>query len=146
MMTIDEVYFTKSFIKDLKGIKKSHKSITKDFDRFLKSLLDAEQSYGAVRVSNLGENYSNTPVWKVKAFRCSEMKGKGNRSGFRIIYIEYDKSLIFVQFYYKDSDRTNHDSRLIKDTLDRLYDGRLCEMVKYTGNSSDVLLSKSIDS
>lgn len=142
MTKITDVFYTDSFIKDLKANHKRHKGIARDFDRFLASLIDAGESYGAVRISDLGECYSNTPVWKAKKFRCTEMKGKGNRSGYRIVYIEFEGALVFVQFYYKKDNSTNHDPDLIRDTLDRLYDDRLYEMTRHTGPTCQNLLSK----
>ncbi|MDZ7725307.1 MAG: hypothetical protein U5R06_21440 [candidate division KSB1 bacterium] len=54
-------------------------------------------------------------VFKVKKFACKALKGKGSRSGLRVIY-SFDKRthhVHFIEIYYK-GDKANEDIARIK--------------------------------
>jgi len=69
---------------------------------------------GTFEISGLGANVK-APIYKVKHFRSRDFRGKGSRSGFRIIYahIQHTNKIIFIEIYHK-SNKSNHDVERIK--------------------------------
>ncbi|MCS7123738.1 MAG: hypothetical protein RMJ17_04215 [Candidatus Aenigmarchaeota archaeon] len=57
-----------------------------------------------------------TEIYKVKHFRCKDMKGKGSHSGIRIIYayLPEQNKIEFVEIYYKEKDDIDCDKERIK--------------------------------
>ena len=54
-------------------------------------------------------------VYKVKHFRCESLRGKGARSGIRVIYayIPEDNKIVLIEIYYKKSNSTDCDKKRI---------------------------------
>ncbi|MDR0913414.1 MAG: hypothetical protein LBM96_12575 [Methanobrevibacter sp.] len=83
---------TKKFDNEFFKLIKKCPSLENDFER-LKNVIVADLSFNEnkfpkskyKRLSGLGDKVT-LPVFKIKKFRCSKIK-KGNRSGFRIIFI-----------------------------------------------------------
>jgi len=50
-------------------------------------------------------------LYKLKKFSCKALKGKGNRSGIRIIYVFYPEKLEveFLEIYFKERDDSDMD-------------------------------------
>ncbi|MCK4319447.1 hypothetical protein KAW38_02645 [Candidatus Micrarchaeota archaeon] len=90
------------FQKDLKKLCKKYRNLQKDFER-LKSVLRVEPTNKANRVDELGKSVE-VPIYKVKKFRSTDFKGKGNKSGFRVIYAygEEQGKIIMIQIYHKN--------------------------------------------
>lgn len=63
-------------------------------------------------------NTQKLHFYKIKKFQCKSLKGRGSKSGIRIIYAYYpDKCLIdFIQIYFK-GDKENEDRERIKSYL-----------------------------
>ena len=59
-------------------------------------------------------------IYKLKKFSCKALKGKGNRSGIRIIYAFYpDKFLVeFLEIYFKEKDDSDMNYDFVKEYLD----------------------------
>lgn len=74
------------FDNDIKKLRKKYRHIEEDFDIFLKALRVELPNHlqGTIRISGLGYKVT-TPIYKVLHFRSRDLKGKGSRSGFRII-------------------------------------------------------------
>jgi len=94
------------FGKDLKKLTKTYKSLPTDLERLVKVLKqDPEgKSTGAVRCSGLSVT---AQIYKVRHFRCASLKGKGSRSGIRVIYArgvdENNQPWIrFIEIYHKN--------------------------------------------
>ena len=51
-------------------------------------------------------------MFKLKKFRCRDLKGKGSNSGYRIIYIINDEQIALMDMYHK-TQQSNHNSELI---------------------------------
>ena len=104
------------FPKELSSAIKKYKYLEEDFDRFKKALeINQPQGMrGTFRISDLGINVK-IPIYKVKHFRSQDFKGKGSKSGFRIIYAHMNEEhkIIFIEFYHKNN-KTNHDVKRIK--------------------------------
>ena len=105
------------FDKECSKLFKQCPSLEDDLEIFKEILIDDLLENGGYFPQNntyfhVNRLRTELPVFKVKKFRCHSIK-KGNRSGFRIIFI-YDKllSLIyFVQIYYKTSEKSEMDKK-----------------------------------
>lgn len=104
------------FRKELISSIKKYRHLEEDFERFKKALeiSEPQEMRGTFRISDLGINVK-IPIYKVKHFRSLDFKGKGSKSGFRIIYAHMNKEhkIIFIEFYHKNN-KTNHDVKRIK--------------------------------
>lgn len=111
------------FGKEFKKLLKKYRTLNEDFELFKDRILSYRENGsgkflfwrppGIVRISNLG---IQTELYKVKYFACKTLKGKGSRSGIRIVYAyfpEQDK-VEFVEIYYKEQDSTDCDHSRIK--------------------------------
>ena len=105
------------FNKEYERFCKKYHNFSSDFERFKLALRTSPTKLGGVvHVSKLGNSVS-IPIFKAKHFRCSCMKGKGSRSGVRVIYgyIESEGKIIFTHVYYKKNDDTDFNpDRLVK--------------------------------
>lgn len=104
------------FPKELKRLSKKYKSLNEDFKNFQKVLTKTLPNHtsGTFGVTGLGANVK-TSIYKVKHFRSRDFRGKGSRSGFRIIYAHMHDSekIIFIEIYHKNN-KSNHDIERIK--------------------------------
>lgn len=57
-------------------------------------------------------------ICKIKKFACKSLKGRGSKSGIRVIYAFYcnDYKVEFIEIYFK-GDRANEDRERIKEYL-----------------------------
>jgi len=111
-MTYDTV---PEFEKDLKKLKKKYKTLDGDLEVFKKALkVNPENLTGVVRISSLGEKIK-TGIYKARKFYCKSLKGKGAKSGIRVIYayIPEEDKIIFIEIYHKGK-KSNHDIKRIE--------------------------------
>jgi len=105
------------FEKDLKKLKKKYRTLSDDLEIFKSALeVDPRNLTGVVQIP-LGEKIK-TDIYKARKFRCKSLKGKGSKSGIRVIYAyipEEDKEdkIIFIEIYYKGK-KSNHDIKRIE--------------------------------
>jgi hypothetical protein len=101
---------------DIHKLKKKYDSIEIDVDRFLKVLLTTlpEHLSGTVRISNLGIT-TDIPIYKAQHFHCASLKGKGSRSGIRLIYcyLELIEELTLIEIYCKTQQENETKKRII---------------------------------
>lgn len=114
------------FQKEFKKLLKKYRTLDQDFKLFKERVLSFRENGtgkflfwrppGIVQMSGLG---IETEVYKVKHFTSKSLKGKGSRSGIRIIYAYLPdcEKVEFLQIYYKDHDDTDCD----KDRIRRYY-------------------------
>ena len=79
------------FERDLKKLKR-FRTLGEDLEIFEKTQLNIYHKQkidneGIVPISNLGIDYP--AIYKAKKFACKSLKGKGVRSGIRVIYAYY---------------------------------------------------------
>lgn len=106
------------FERDLKRLKR-FKTLEEDLEMFEKTQLNIYHKQkidneGIVPISNLGIDYPT--IYKAKKFACKSLKGKGVRSGIRVIYAYYEEEDVIelIEIYYK-GDKNNEDrSRILK--------------------------------
>ncbi len=106
------------FKKDLKKLNKKYKSLNNDLKSNFCEVLDSELPNhlpGAFRISGLGEEVK-VPIYKLKHFRCKSLKGKGSRSGIRVIYAyEQDKDKVtLIEMYHKSKQENENRERILK--------------------------------
>jgi mRNA-degrading endonuclease RelE of RelBE toxin-antitoxin system len=107
------------FDKDLKKLLKRFKTLEDDLETFIKTELNLYHKLnidnnGIFEISGLG--IENPRIYKAKKFACKSLKGKGVKSGIRVIYAYYDEidSIELVEMYYK-GDKANEDRNRIKE-------------------------------
>jgi hypothetical protein len=109
------------FDKDLKKLLKKFRTLNKDIETAKRNAIEL---YHIKEINNLsvfqipGFHLSGAAIFKLKKFSCRALKGKGVRSGIRIIYAFYPENLLveFIEIYYK-ADQVNEDQERIKDYI-----------------------------
>ncbi|UZE92080.1 MAG: hypothetical protein IB616_05030 [Methanosarcinales archaeon] len=105
------------FAKDVKKLSKKYRHFDKDFERFKKALNASLPNHlrRTIRIAGLGHDVK-TPVYKVKTFKSSDFKGRGARSGFRIIYAHQpnDDCIIFIEAYHKNKQENESRDRIYR--------------------------------
>ncbi len=98
---------------------KKHRSLEEDLEIFTKAQLFAYHklqvdNHGVFPINNLG--FESPQVYKAKKFACKALKGKGAKSGIRVIYayISENDEVYFIESYSK-SDKENEDRSRIKE-------------------------------
>lgn len=58
-------------------------------------------------------------IYKIKKFACKSLPGKGVRSGLRIIYAFYPKTMQieYLEIYYKDKSDTDMDYGFVREYI-----------------------------
>lgn len=112
------------FDRELKSLSKRFVTLTQDLDTFIRAQLALCHKQG---VDNKGivklhsHQGGNVGIYKARKFACRSLKGRGSRSGIRIIY-SYDLStdhIEFIEIYFK-GDKPNEDRARISAYLSRL--------------------------
>lgn len=109
------------FTRDLKKLLKRYRSLEEDLEIFIQAQLYSFHKLqidnrGIVRINNIG--FDSPPIYKSRKFACRALKGRGARSGIRIIYaylVENDE-INFIEIYSK-TDKENEDRERIKQTF-----------------------------
>jgi len=70
--------------------------------------------HDAPRISGLGKDII-LPIYKLRKFYSDDFKGKGKKSGFRVIYAydEENEKITLIEVYHKNK-QSNHDIQRIK--------------------------------
>ncbi|MFC1570412.1 hypothetical protein ACFL4E_01375 [Candidatus Omnitrophota bacterium] len=113
----EDVIMLPKFKRDRKGLKR-FRSLEEDIETFIKVQLkrkhkQRKETNGIERISNLGVEYPE--IYKVTHFACKSLKGRGVKSGIRIIYayFEEEDKIEFIEIYFK-GDKENEDRERIK--------------------------------
>lgn len=113
------------FSKDLKRLLKRYRSLEDDLENFIKAQLFAYHklqvdNHGVFPINNLG--FESPQVYKAKKFACMALKGKGSKSGIRVIYayMPENDEVYFIEIYSK-SDKENEDRERIKELFAIVY-------------------------
>lgn len=113
--TIDDST-VKEFKKDVKKLYKKYRNLEEDLKRAIK-VLKAEpiNESRAPQIAHVGKEV-RIPVYKLKKFRSIDFRGKGAKSGFRLIYA-YDSEknrIILVEMYHKSKKGKEDRGRILK--------------------------------
>ena len=109
------------FTRDLKRLKKRYRTIENDLETLINTLLFAFHKLqidvdGVKRIDNIGP--IRLPVYKVKKFACRSIKGRGVRTGLRLIYTyNVDDDCIELIEIYSKSDKKVED----RDRIEKYY-------------------------
>lgn len=105
------------FEKDIKKLIKRFKTLEDDLKIFIKVELNLyhklkKDTKGIFQIPGL--NIENPKIYKAKKFACRSLKGKGVRSGIRLIYAYFEEQdkIELIEIYYK-GDKENEDRKRI---------------------------------
>ena len=112
---------TDSFLRGLKKLQKKFSTLDEDL-KVAKT--NAIELYHIQNVDNHcvfpipGLKIEKPKILKLKKFACKALKGRGVKSGIRIIYAFYQETLIveFIEIYFK-GDKENEDKQRIVEYL-----------------------------
>ena len=112
---------TDEFLRDLKKLRKKFSTLDEDLDV---AKTNAIELYHVRHIDNhsvfpiTGLKVENPKILKLKKFACKALKGRGVKSGIRIIYAFYQDTLTveFIEIYCK-SEKENEDSHRINEYL-----------------------------
>lgn len=113
---------TPEFQKDFKKLFKKFKSLKDDLEL---AKIAAIELFHIQKINNLSifpiQKFwtEEIQVCKIKKFACRALKGKGCRSGIRVIYTYFpsQNKIEFIQIYYKERENTDCDYGRIKKYL-----------------------------
>jgi len=115
---------TSGFEKDLKKLLKKFRTLEDDIEIAKKNAIEL---YHIGKIDN--ETIEPIPTFcteeikicKVKKFACKSLKGRGVKSGIRIIYAYHTltKTVDFIEIYFK-GESENEDKERIKQYLSKL--------------------------
>ena len=121
----DEVSRLAEFEKDLKKLLKKFRTLENDLQTFIQKQLNLYHKLhidnkGIFPISDLGIIYPK--IFKAKKFACRSLKGKGVKSGIRVIYAYFTQENVIelIEIYYK-GDKENEDrNRILKNYRHRI--------------------------
>lgn len=104
---------TDEFKRDFKKLQKKFRTLKDDLQTVKKAVIELRHIHqidnlSAFEIQGFGQN--GLTVWKIKKFACKALKGRGVKSGIRVIYA-FEESLAKVtllEIYYK-GDKENED-------------------------------------
>lgn len=108
---------TREFEKDLKRLLKRFLTLESDLKTFFEVQLKLFHEHsidngGIEQISDLGFSYPQ--FYKVTKFACKSLRGKGVRSGIRLIYSYYPDLLKIelIELYYKGDQENESRERI----------------------------------
>lgn len=115
---------TDDFQRDFKKLLKRYRSLKEDLETVK---IAAIELFHLQKINNQsifpipGFCTEEIQICKIKKFACKALKGRGSKSGIRIIYAFQAKLLkvVFIEIYFK-ADQENEDSERIKRYLNNL--------------------------
>jgi hypothetical protein len=112
---------TPEFQKDFKKLIKKFRSLEEDFEL---AKIAAIELYHIKKINNLSVFQipdfwtEDVQIYKLKKFACKALKGRGSKSGIRIIYAFHYRSfkVDFIEMYFK-GEKENEDRERIRNYL-----------------------------
>ena len=115
---------TKEFKRDFKKLLKKFRTLLDDFETVKKSAIELRHvkkfdNQSVFCIPSFDNPHAN--IYKIKKIACKSLKGRGVKSGLRIIYAFFPISfrVEFIEFYFKP-DQENENQKKIKSYLDNL--------------------------
>ena len=107
------------FEKDLKKLAKRFTSLEDDLKIFIKVAMNAfhKQNVDSKAIFHISDLRIQSPeIYKAKKFACKALKGKGARSGIRVIYAYHEDQdkVEFIELYYKRDKEIENRERIGK--------------------------------
>lgn len=117
MTIFREINRLPEFEKDLKKLSKKFGTLPDDLEVFIQTQLNLHHKLhtdngGVFRIPGL--SFLTPPILKAKKFSCRALKGKGGRSGIRVIYAYHknEDRIDLIEIYSKN-DKENEDRERI---------------------------------
>lgn len=119
MKIFDQISHLPEFNRDFKRLLKRYKTLEEDLRIFIEKQLNL---YHKLEIDNkgifpiTGTGIENPRIYKAKKFACRSIKGKGVKSGIRIIYAYHEKEDIieFIEIYHKNDKESEDRERINK--------------------------------
>jgi len=108
---------TPEFQRDLKRLLKKYSTLEDDI-AILKRTLSVISSHPqppiSVRIPGIG--LEHPVIIKIRKFACKALKGRGSKSGFRLIYAYYEKEeqIKFIEIYFKADQENENRERILE--------------------------------
>ncbi len=110
------------FTRDFKRLLKKFPSLNEDLKvvkQYHIELLHCQKidKHGIFKIGSVGNN-DNIQLFKIKKFACKALKGRGSKSGIRVIYAFHCQSfkVDFIEIYFK-GEKENEDRKRIQAYL-----------------------------
>ena len=107
------------FKKDFKKLLKKFRTLDEDLNNFIKTQLNLyhklkQDNRGIFQIDNIDITYPK--IYKAKKFTCKSLKGRGAKSGIRIIYAYYENENIIelIEIYFKGKQTNENRERIIE--------------------------------
>ncbi|MFH1255145.1 MAG: hypothetical protein V1667_01605 [bacterium] len=119
IMNYDE---TEEFTRDFKKLLKKFPSLAEDLEVNKQYRIELfhrkEIDSGSIFEIQGAGNTAELKFFKVKKFQCKSLKGRGSKSGIRIIYayLPTDQKIVFLEIYFK-TDQENEKKERITDFI-----------------------------
>ncbi|MEA3273112.1 MAG: hypothetical protein U9Q72_00745 [Patescibacteria group bacterium] len=116
---------TEEFKRDFKKLLKKFPSLVDDLkvnkqyriELFHCKEIDSRSIFEIQGAANTAE----LKFFKVKKFQCKNLKGRGAKSGIRLIYAYFpvEQKIVFIEIYFK-ADQSNENKRRIIDFINTI--------------------------
>ena len=107
------------FEKDLRRLCKRFRTLKEDLDFFIKTQLNLfhkikKDNKGVFPLKGLSSDFPQ--IYKAKKFACRSLKGKGVKSGIRVIYayFENEDKIELIEIYYKGDKKIEDKKRIFR--------------------------------
>ncbi|MFH1546636.1 MAG: hypothetical protein ABIE14_04625 [Patescibacteria group bacterium] len=110
---------TGEFARDFKKLLKRFPSLRDDLE------INKKYRIGLFHVKNIDSrsifeiqgvgNITELQFFKVKKFQCKSLKGRGAKSGIRVIYAYFSikQKIVFLEIYFKAKQETENRQRIV---------------------------------
>lgn len=116
MMNYDE---TKEFTRDLNRLLKKFTTLVEDLEVVKKNAIELFHVHkidnrSVIEIQGVG-NTEELQFYKIKKFACKSLKGRGVKSGIRVVYAYFPKKkeVVLLEIYFKKG-QENEDRNRIK--------------------------------
>lgn len=115
MMNYDE---TEEFARDFKKLLKKFSSLAEDLEvnkQYRIELFHCKEidSRSIFEIQGVG-NTDELKFYKIKKFQCKSLKGRGAKSGIRVIYAYFPakQKIVFLEIYFKAKQENENRQRI----------------------------------
>jgi hypothetical protein len=110
---------TEEFTHDFKKLLKKFSSLAEDLvvnKQYRIELFHCKEidSRSIFEIKGVG-NTTKLKFFKVKKFQCKSLKGRGAKSGIRIVYAYFpiEKKVVFIEIYFKANQDNENRQRIV---------------------------------
>lgn len=122
---------TAEFKRDLKKLLKKFSSLQGDLETAKTNAIELRHlrdinNLSVFEITNAG-NTEKLQFWKLKKFACKSLKGRGVKSGIRVIYAFFptQQKIVFLEIYFK-AKQENETRERITIFRDKMKDVSKC--------------------